>query len=172
MVAAIEHQHLGPSRDGPRESDGETVGIGCRHRDLPALQPEVALEGGLDMDGTFGRHHHRKPARGSLSQGICEPNGVVSKERCRVAETEIEVVVTVHIGDVTTLGILREQGKGRRPFGHPVHRHPVEQRCPGPLKHGFESRMGLDKASPLPGENLLKNGLVLDLHAVASLSVP
>jgi len=60
-------------------------------------------------DGIFGLHHDGKAVCNSPDHDIGEPDRVVSKERGRIAETEIEVAMTVHIGQVATLHILREQ---------------------------------------------------------------
>src|SRR5450432_1764459 len=45
-----------------------------------------------------------------------------------VAETQIDVVVAVNVGEVRAVSRLDEDGKRPGPFFHPVHRHTAKQR--------------------------------------------
>ena len=127
VVAPVEDQHLGPPGDVAGDAQGEAVGVGRRHRDLPEGQAEAAGEL-LGHPGGVGRRQHGGHALLELLlDGAHRGLGRVARHGAGVAQAEVEVLVAVDAGKRGPVRFGDDQRKGTRPARHPVHRHAVEK---------------------------------------------
>ena len=121
VIAAVEHQDLGPPGDRARDPQGEAVCIGRRQRNLPHRQPEGLAEQLPDYRRVFGREHVGKAARCLLGHRRDHRRAGMAEHRAGVAKAEVGIVMPVDIGQAATLAAIDEQRKGQRPVGHPLH---------------------------------------------------
>jgi len=67
-----------------------------------------------------------------------------------VAEAEVDVVVTVDIGEVGAGRGLHVERERAGPADHPVHGHAGQERSPRPCVEGVSTRMTVDEVGQPP----------------------
>jgi hypothetical protein len=110
-----------------RPAQRKAVGVARRHRELPVGQPETAREFFADPRGILARQHGRQASLGLGSERTCHGGGRVAEHRARVAEAEVRVAMTVHVGKRGAARLIDVEREGCRPVVHPVQRHAEQQ---------------------------------------------
>ena len=123
VVAAVEHQDLRPTGDGACHAQREAVRIGGRRGDLPLRQAEALGEQPPDCDRVLGGQHAGEAAPRLPGDGLRHGRRRVAEHRARVAETEVRVVVAVHVVQHRAARGLDHERVGHGPVAHPVHGH-------------------------------------------------
>ncbi len=128
VIALVVDEDLRPAGDLAGEPDREAVGVGCGQRELPEGQPEPATELLAGGHCVLRREHVGDAATHLALDGGDRSCRSMAGHRARVAETEIDGVVAVDAAEARARRRVDEEGIGRSPFAHPVHRDAVEQR--------------------------------------------
>ena len=92
------------------------------------------------------------------------------RHRPGITEAEIEIPMSVHVGQVRALGALRKDRETARPSAHPVHRYATEQRPASPRVQLEGSRMTRGEAALFLGEERPQSLPIQD-HARAGARV-
>ena len=128
MIALVVDEDLRSTGDLSGEPDREAVRVGRGHGELPERQPEPASELLASGDRVLRRQHVGDAAAHLALDRGDRRRGPVAGHRTGVAEAEIDVVMAVDAVKARARGRFHEEGKGRRPLAHPVHRDAVEER--------------------------------------------
>ena len=128
VVAVVVDDDLRAPGDLAGDPDHEPVRVGRREGELPVAQAEAALHLLADGRRVLGRQHRGDPAGELRVDRGDRRRRRVAGHRARVAEAEVGVDVAVDVAKLRALGRLHEHREVPRPAGHPVHRHPGEQR--------------------------------------------
>ena len=78
--------------------------------------------------------------------------GRMTEHGAGIAETEIDIAVSVGVRERDAAGFSDEERVGRTPIDHPVHRHAVEPMFRGPFRQGVRHRRSFGKAHALAGK--------------------
>ena len=158
VVAPVEHEDLLPVGGLAGEPQREPVRVGRARRDLPEREPEPAGELLADDRRVLGRQHQRD-ARAAACSAITATvaGGRVPGHRAGVAEAEVDVLVAVDVDDARARRLGREDREPARPAGHPVHRHPAEQRADGAVRELARRGMRRRRTAP-PRERAARRG--------------
>ena len=159
VVAAVEHQQgLAPGhRAGPAQH--VAVGVGGGGGDLPERQAEARGQQFAADHGVFARQHGGQAVVGLLGDGLGDRVRRVAKHGAGVAQAEVDVLVAVDVIKAGALGALDEQRAGRRPVGHPVHRHAGVQRAARAFGQGDGLRIAFEETGALAGGEGFHGGL-------------
>ena len=145
VVAPVHHADLRAAGEVAGEAQHEAVGVGRRHRHLPAREPEPPGELAGDPRRVGGREHRRDAPLGLAGDRVGHLGERVAGHRAGVAEAEVDELVAVDIGAPRPVGLGDEQREGARPAGHPRHRHAGEQVLAGVGGELRRPRMQLDE---------------------------
>ena len=127
VVAPVHHADLRAAGEVAGEAQHEAVGVGRRHRHLPAREPEPPRELVRDPGRVGGRQHRGDAALGLTGDRVGHLRERVPGHRTGVAEAEVDVLVAVDIREPRPVGLGDEQREGARPARHPRHRNAGEQ---------------------------------------------
>jgi len=127
VIAAVEHDDRVAARRGARPAQHEAVRVARAQRELPERQAEPARELARHPRGVLARQHRRVAARRLLGERACDRLGRMAEHRARIAETEVDVAVSVDVGKRRAARLLHVQRKRCRPILHPVQRHAEKQ---------------------------------------------
>ena len=127
VVAPVEHQDLGPAGEIPRDPQDEAVGVRGGESQLPQRQPEAALELAGHPDGVRGGHHGGDTVPGPLGQHVGHKGEGMAGHGPGIAQSEVDVLVAVDVGDAGAFCGLHEHGETSGPTGHPRHGHAGEE---------------------------------------------
>jgi len=161
VITAIEDQQGIALGNRPRPAQYIAVGVGGRGRDLPVGQAKARGEQLATHQGIFAGQHGGQAVASLLGKGLGDRLRRVAEHAAGVAQAEVDVLVAVDIMETRPLGALDEQRTGRRPIGHPVHRHAAEQRLASALGQRLRARVALQEARLLGSEEL-RHGLAAD----------
>ena len=175
VIAAVEnHDLLAPGRRA-RPAQHEAVGVARGHRELPVRQPETAREFFADPRGVFARQHGRQTALRLRGERSCDGRRRMAEHRAGVAEAEVRIAVTVHIGERSAARLFDVKREGRRPVVHPVQRHAEQQVARRAFGQRARLRHGLDERAAFAFDERLRarpvdavTGIQLQLHALQS----
>ena len=143
MIVAGENNHLVPAGNEARDAHHLDVRTGRRQRDLPvrAAYP-LRQEFGDDHRILAGQQEmHAAPRLAGDRIGddlVAEAN-----RHAEVADVEIEVLVTVDVGEGRAIAVVDVDRRGPVESGHPGHGHAVRHVRPGT----FAKRRGLPGAA-------------------------
>ena len=149
VIAAVEHQHLGPAGDGAAPADDEAVGVGGRGGHLPEGQAELARQELAHHRHILGRQHIGEAMAGLGGDRRRHGRGRMAEHRAGVAQAEIVIAVAVDVGQRGTGGIGDEEREGRTPIEHPMHGHAVMPMRRAALGELARSGIGLQETVPL-----------------------
>ena len=123
VVAAVEHEDLSPARDCARDPCCKAIRIRGGQRERPARQPGAALELGRDRHAVLGWQHVGEAAiDGVAHRGNEHARGM--PEHCPgIAEAEIDVLVTVNVGNLRAFCAFDKHRERAFPFDEPWHLH-------------------------------------------------
>ena len=170
VIAPVEDQHVAPAGDVACESDRESVGIGSGERELPDGEPEAPGELFADPERVLRRQHEGESASCLFLDRSNDGRRGMPHHRPGITEAEIEIPVSVHVGQVRALGAFGKDRETAGPSAHPVHRHAAEQRPASPRVELEGSRMTRGKAALFLGEERLQSLPIQD-HARAGVRV-
>ena len=125
VVAAVEDEDLRPAGHGPRDAQGEAIGVGGRRGDLPVRQAEALGQQAADFDRILGRQHVGQALAGLARHGLGHGRRRMAEHRTGVAEAEIGIFVAVDVAQRRASCRGDDEGERHRPVAHPVHRHAV-----------------------------------------------
>src|SRR5437667_3986992 len=94
----------------------------------------------------------------------------MSSHSAGIAQAEVNVAKSVHIVELSPLGLTHERWEGASPFDHPVHGHAAEQRFAGTFKQGFGLGALGHKALLLALHEGLEAGAIDDFHVSDNLN--
>ena len=149
VVAAVEHQQgfaLG-DRAGPAQH--VAVRIRGGGGDLPEWQAEARGQQLAADHRVFAWQHGGQAVVALFGDGLGDRVRRVAEHGAGVAQTEIDVLMTVHVIEARPLGPFDKQRHRRRPVGHPVHRHAAVQRVARTFGQGHGFWITRDKALTL-----------------------
>ena len=151
VIAAVEHEHLGPPCHRPRNPQRKAVGVGRRRGDLPT---EVAEGFGQEPPGLecrLGGQHVGQALPRLPADRFRDRRGGMAEHRPGIAQAEIVDPIAVDVGYGRPLRLGHQRQMRHRPIGHPVHRHAIEK-DPGPPRHcGGRGRAAGCKAGGFAG---------------------
>ncbi len=127
MIAIIENEYLRSARDETRHTQGKSIRIGGGKSELPIWKFEATLKFLADPNHIFIRKHERDTFLDLLGDGFDGGFGRVACHCARVTEAEINVIISIHIGEVRAFGFFGKYWKRPRPADHPQHRHTAMQ---------------------------------------------
>src|SRR5665647_370894 len=110
-------QDLGPTGQGPRETDRPSVGVGGGQREAPAFQPETPGELGAHPLGVLRGQHRGDAALGgdAVLYGGHGRLGRVPRHGAGVPEREVDIVKTVDVPDAIALcPVYLDRAQGNR----------------------------------------------------------
>ena len=155
VVAVREGHHLRTTGDHPGQSQRPAIGVGRGQAERPQRHPEAS--------GQVGRHplriqagHHRGDAAlppDALLDGGDGGGRRVAGHRSRVAEREVDVLVTVDVGDPVPVGRGQVERVAAGPLVHPGHGYPAEQ-----VVGGLEGRPRRRRTTRVLGTLRLEEG--------------
>src|SRR5439155_8552960 len=96
--------------------------------------------------------HEGEAAAGLRANRLDGGAGGVTRHGPGVAQAQIEVAMSVHVGEVGALAAGHEEGEAAGPAHHPVHGHAFEQRAAGPLVQREGPRVRLAEPPLLAGQ--------------------
>jgi hypothetical protein len=99
VVAAVEHEDLGPAGDGAGDAECKAVGVGRGGGDLPAEGAEAVGQKASGLQSGFGGQHVGQAAAGLLADGFRDGRGRMAEHRPGVAKAEVVEPVAVDILD-------------------------------------------------------------------------
>src|SRR5256885_1647436 len=88
----------------------------------------------------------------------------MASHRAGIAETEVDVTMSVDVVKVRSLGLADERRERSGPLHHPVHGHTREQRLLAAFEKSFRFRTLIDEALLLALHEGLKAGAVWEGH--------
>jgi hypothetical protein len=160
VVAPVEDEDLGSSRDRPRETKREAVGVGRCERHLPIGQPKTTLKLLAHPKRVFGGQHERDASASAIDDGIDRRLRRVARHGARVAEAQVEIAVTVGALEVGAFAPCDEERERARPAHHPTHGHAREQRALAAFEERFRPRMRLDEPALLLDQKRAQTGAI------------
>jgi hypothetical protein len=131
VVAPVVHDDLGSLRDLACPADHESVRVGRGHRELPVRDAEPTGHLGPDPGGVLGRQHERDTSRGLFGDRLDGDRRGMAGHAARITEAQVDELVAVDIPEAGAFGSIDEDGMIAGPAGHPVHRHPEQERSLG-----------------------------------------
>ena len=151
VVAPVHDRDPRSAGEVAGEAQHEAVGVGGRHRHLPAGEAEAPAELAGDPGGVGRGEHRGDAALGALADRLGDRGQAVAGHRAGVAEAEVDVVDAVDVGEAAAAGGLHEQRERPRPPGHPRHRHAGQQVLAGLRGEPRRGRVQVDEALLLLG---------------------
>ncbi len=142
VVAPVVHDDPGTLRDLARPADHEPVRVGGRQRELPVRHAEPAGHLRPDPGGVLGRQHQRDAPGRLFGDRVDGDLRGMARHAAGVAETQVHELVAVDVPEPGALSAIDEDGMVAGPAGHPVHRHPEQERTLGLF--GRAARCGRD----------------------------
>src|SRR5580765_7509379 len=91
----------------------------------------------------------------------------MARHRPGIAETKIDIAMSIHIKKVHSLRLTHKWRKRPSPLHHPVHGHAAKQRLASTLKHSFRFRTVMDVALLLALHKGLQTTAVNGFHGIA-----
>ena len=157
VVAVVDHDDLRPAGQVAGVADHVPVRVRGGERELPLGQAEAPgqLLGG--DRGVLGRQHRGDAPAGLEADRRDGSRGEWPDISAGVAQAQVDVLDSVHAGEVGALGLRDVDREGTGPLHHPRHRHaagqvphrPLGQR-PGPRPGRGEDGLlgGLERGQP------------------------
>ncbi len=129
VVAVPEDEDLAAAGDEAGKAHRPPVGVGGGEGEAPARHREAPGQLGGDPLRVGSRQHRRQPAEvlGAAPDRRERRVGGVPGHRARVAEREVDALVTVEIGDAVPLRRLETEREPAGPHPHPRHRDLPEE---------------------------------------------
>ena len=128
------------------EAQDEPVGVGRRHRQLPARQAEPPGSSSGDPGGVLARQH-RRDARRAWSASASATSGsawpAIAPVSPRQKSTYSMPSTSVNRAPVA---VVEEERERAGPAGHPRHRHAAEQMARPSAGHRLRTRMQFDES--------------------------
>src|SRR5271169_2966866 len=98
------------------DANGEAIGVRGGERELPVRQTEAALQFFADPHGIFCGQHECQTLAEAIGDCVHYGFGGMTSHCAGVAETEVDVVVAVYVGEMRTAGVSDEDGEFASPF--------------------------------------------------------
>jgi len=127
VVAIVEDENFRALGDFAGDANGETVGVSGGERELPVAKAESALQLFADPEGIFGGKHQGDAFANAAGDDFGDNIGGMAGHGAGVAETEVDVIAIVDIGEMRAFGGFYEDGKSAGPFFHPIHGDAAEE---------------------------------------------
>ena len=131
------------------------VSANCQRQSEAPGQPSAT------GDRVLGRQHERRPACAPGRQTARRSGRRVPGHRAGVAEAQVDVLVSVDVGEAGARCLGDEDRERARPLDHPVHRHAGQERAAGALVQRLRARVQLDEPGLLAG---LQRGQAAAVH--------
>ena len=128
VVAPVEHRDPRSPGQVPGEPEHEPVGVGRRHRELPAREPEPAAQLLGHPDRVLRRQHRGDALGGALGDGGRDLRQRVAGHRAGVAQAQVDVLDAVDVREPRPGGRVHEHRERAGPPRHPRHRYAGQQR--------------------------------------------
>ena len=128
VIAPVVDDDLRAPGDFARPADRTAVGIRRGEREFPVRNIEAPRELAADPGGVRGRQHQRDALVRLIGDGLNRRLGCVTRHPARVAETEVDELVAVHVAEMGALRTVHVDRMIARPARHPAHRHAEKQR--------------------------------------------
>src|SRR5271154_3749024 len=159
-IAVVEDQNFRAFGDFAGEADGKTVGVGGGEGELPERQAETEGEFFAHVERVFGGKHEGNSLLGLAEDRFDGGGGRMASHGAGVTEAEVDVVVTVDVGDGGAVGFGDENRKFAGPFFHPVHGDAAEEGFLGAFAERGGFGMSRDEIIFFAGEELAETGAI------------
>ena len=119
VITLIDNDDLALAGNQPAITNRMSVGIGRGHRELPQRQSKTSRQLLSNDDCILGRQHRGKAMFHLFGDCSDRWRWRVTRHRSGIAQTQVNVIMAIDIGEVRTLGGFHEDRIFAGPFRHP-----------------------------------------------------